>query len=299
MRPEAKKRRAYWVTELEKLSGSFGSDSAKMLSELQAEIARDGLDALLDHLRVCGAMPEQYGHDSSAEKLYSKYTDAVISEALNALGLRSTVITARADAADVQALASNYSLVADAKAFRLSRTAKNQKDFKIQAMDGWRNALDYAVVVCPIYQLPGTTSQIYQQAIARNVCILSYSHLAALVALSREKSPRVGQQGLHRMLQSVSELNPGKNARDYWQGINKALLVSLGKNVALWTEEKKTSLEGLQVVKDEALGYLRYERKRLLGLSHTQALAELLQSVGLDSRIAMIEKIQHSTLLGV
>ena len=33
-----------------------------------------------------------------------------------------------------------YSLVADAKAFRLSRTAKNQKDFKVQAMDGlaWR-----------------------------------------------------------------------------------------------------------------------------------------------------------------
>ena len=95
MRSEAKKRRAYWVTELEKLSGSFGDDSEKMLTELQAEIDRDGKAALMDHLRVCGAMPEQYGHDSSAEKLYSKYTDAVISGALTALVLACHMHKAR------------------------------------------------------------------------------------------------------------------------------------------------------------------------------------------------------------
>jgi HindIII restriction endonuclease len=299
MRPEAKRRRAYWVGELEKLSGSFGDDSERMLTELQVEIDRDGKTALLDHLRVCGAMPEQYGHDSSAEKLYSKYTDAVVSAALNALGLRSSVITARADAADVQARAKNYSLVADAKAFRLSRTAKNQKDFKVQAMDGWRNGLDYAVVVCPIYQLPGSTSQIYQQAIARNVCILSYCHLAVLVGLSVRASERAAESGLLKVLKSVSLLNPSKHAGDYWRGVNAALLSALVKNVDLWTEEKTASLEGLAVVKEEALKFLKFERNRLLGLSHKEALAELLLSVGLDSRIAQIERVQHGSLLGV
>ena len=136
MRPETIKRRAYWVAELAKLSGSFGDDSTKVIEELRTEIAKDGNEALLDHLRLCGAIPEQYGHDSSEEKLYSKYTDALISESLSAIGLRSAVIDARGDSADVQARAVAYSLVADAKAFRLSRTAKNQKDFKIQAMDG-------------------------------------------------------------------------------------------------------------------------------------------------------------------
>ncbi len=72
MKPEARKRRKYWVTELAKLSGSFGDDSNKMIAELRAEISQDGTDALLDHLRLCGAMPEHYGHDSSEEKLYSK-----------------------------------------------------------------------------------------------------------------------------------------------------------------------------------------------------------------------------------
>jgi type II restriction enzyme len=72
-------------------------------------------------------VPEQYGHDSSAEKLYAKYTDAVVSESLRAIGLKSIVLSLRADVADVQARGRTYSLIADAKAFRLSRTAKNQK----------------------------------------------------------------------------------------------------------------------------------------------------------------------------
>jgi type II restriction enzyme len=116
MGPETTSRRAYWVVELTKLSGSFGDDSTKMVEELRAEIAKEGNETLLDHLRLCGAIPEQYGHDSTEEKLYSKYTDALISESFFAIGLRSVVVDARGDSADVQAHAATYSLVADAKA---------------------------------------------------------------------------------------------------------------------------------------------------------------------------------------
>jgi type II restriction enzyme len=91
---------------------------------------------LLDHLRLCGNIPESYAHDSSEEKLYSKYTDCLLSEIFKFIGLRSIILKERSDTADVEAFAKNYSFVADAKSFRLSRTAKNQKDFKIQAMDG-------------------------------------------------------------------------------------------------------------------------------------------------------------------
>jgi len=299
MRAEAKKRRKYWVIELEKLSGSFGNDSARLLEELRAEVKQEGVSALLDHLRVCGALPEQYGHDSSEEKLYSKYTDAVISESLSCLGLRSSIIAARADAADVQARAKNYALVADAKAFRLSRTAKNQKDFKIQAMDGWRGDLDYALVVCPIYQLPGRTSQIYQQAVARNVCILSYSHLAALVALTTSKGTKAAEAGLLKVLKAVATFHPSKSANDYWVGINRTLVAALGASADLWTIEKKASLEGLALVKEESLKYLRSERNRLLGLSHQEALDELLKSTGLTSRIRQVEQVEHGNLLGI
>jgi hypothetical protein len=298
VRIEALNRRAHWIAQLARLSGSFGDDSTRVIQELRAEVEEESVQALLDHLRLCGAVPEQYRHDSSEEKLYSKYTDAVVSESLAAMGLQSALIDARADAADVQARGRHYSLVADAKAFRLSRTAKNQKDFKVQAMDGWRNGLDYAVLVCPIYQVPTRASQIYQQALARNVCILSYSHIAALVALALRKGQEAAEDGLGTVIDTVSILHPSKSAVDYWTGINRSLVESLGQDDDLWAIEKIASVQALDVVKNESLRYLRAERNRLLGLSHQEALAELIRLAGVDSRIGTVERVEHGGLLG-
>ena len=134
---QAIERRKYWISEIVKISGNFGQDYTRVEAELSAEVKAGGVGVILDHLRLCGAIPEAYGHDTSEEKLYSKYTDALLAVTFRALGLKSIVLTERADAADVEVFADGYAFVADAKAFRLTRTAKNQKDFKIQAMDGW------------------------------------------------------------------------------------------------------------------------------------------------------------------
>ena len=50
------------------------------------------------------------------------------------MGLNSIVLKERANVADVECVDKNYSFVSDAKSFRLNRTAKNQKDFKIHAL---------------------------------------------------------------------------------------------------------------------------------------------------------------------
>ena len=63
----------------------------------------------------------------------------------------------------------------------LSRTAKNQKDFKVVALSGWRNDYDYAVLCAPYFQYPSTASQIYAQALTNNVCLLSWEHLIFLI----------------------------------------------------------------------------------------------------------------------
>jgi type II restriction enzyme len=165
-------KRKYWIDEISHLSGNFGVDADKVEQEISDEIKKDGLQSLIGHLRLCGAIPEKYGHDSTEEKLYSKYTDVVIHEAFSAIGFNSIVLKERADAADVECVNNDYSFVADAKAFRLSRTAKNQKDFKVQAMDGWKRGKPYAMIVCPVYQLPSRSSQIYQQAGARSVSLI-------------------------------------------------------------------------------------------------------------------------------
>jgi len=218
------KRRDYWVEEIRKLSGHFGNDTEKLEKELEAEIKKNGVSSLIDHLRLCGNIPESYGHDTSEEKLYSKYTDCLLSLAYTALGLKSLVLKERADAADVEAFAKDYSFVADAKAFRLSRTAKNQKDFKVQAMHGWKRGKPYAMVVCPIYQLPTSSSQIYQQATTQNVCVFTYSHLALLLSYSEVEGQAKAQQLLKNIFETIQALNPSKNATDYWLAINKSIL---------------------------------------------------------------------------
>lgn len=292
-------RRAYWVEEIRKLSGNFGNDSDRLEKELSEEIKKHGIPVLLDHLRLCGDIPESYGHDSSEEKLYSKYTDALLCESFKALGLKSLVLKERADAADVEAFAKKYSFVADAKSFRLSRTAKNQKDFKIQAMDGWKRGKPYAVVVCPIYQLPSRSSQIYQQASSRNVCVFTYSHLAMMIAFSLIEGEAAAEKLLHEVLKVIPALNPSKDANAYWLAVNKTLL-SFSKEIEkLWKIEKQAATESIAAAKEEALTYLANERAKIMQMSHEEALAELVRVHKLESRIEIVKSVADNGILGI
>jgi len=290
-------RRNYWVQEIRNLSGDFGDDSDRLEQELGEEIKKHGKRALVDHLRLCGSIPESYGHDSSEEKLYSKYTDSLLAEAFSAFGLKSLVLKERADSADVETFAKSYSFVADAKCFRLSRTAKNQKDFKVQAMDGWKRGKPYAMVVCPIYQLPKRSSQIYEQASARNVCVFTYSHLAMLVCFSMIEGNTKTEELLYELFKTVSALNPSKNASSYWLAVNKTMLGFSKKVENLWKAEKQATLESIAVAKEEALTYFANEREKIMRLSHEEALKELVRVHKIQRRIEFIKSFTDNGLL--
>ncbi|MCC6125766.1 MAG: HindIII family type II restriction endonuclease [Pirellulales bacterium] len=292
-------RRAFWVEEIRKLSGVFGDDSDRLEKELAAEIKTSGIPAILGHLRLCGDIPESYGHDTSEEKLYSKYTDSILSQAFRAIGLKSSVIKERADAADVEAFGKLYSFVADAKAFRLSRTAKNQKDFKIQAMDGWKRGKTFAMVVCPIYQLPARTSQIYQQASARNVCIFTYSHLALIVSFSQIEGKESSEKLMHEIFKVIPAINPSKEASAYWLAVNKTMLGFSDKIDPLWKEEKQAAIESIAAAKEEALTYLADERAKIMQMSHEEALDELIRVRKLENRIHTIKSLTYNRILDV
>ncbi len=293
---KAIKNRQYWIEEIRKLSGNFGDDSDKLEKELEAEIKKNGISSLIDHLRLCGNIPESYGHDTSEEKLYSKYTDCLLSLAYSSLGLKSLVLKERADAADVEAFAKDYSFVADAKAFRLSRTAKNQKDFKVQAMHGWKRGKPYAMVVCPIYQLPTSSSQIYQQATTQNVCIFTYSHLALLLSYSQVEGQVKAQQLLKKIFETIKALNPSKNATDYWLAVNKIILSFSKKIQPIWDIEKGVATESISIAKEEALTFLAEEREKIMRMSHKEALKELIKVHKIESRIKTINAISDNGL---
>lgn len=291
-----KEKRSYWIDEISALSGHFGGDSEKVEQELSAEINDKGLEALVGHLRLCGAIPEKYGHDSTEEKLYSKYTDVVIHESYKAIGFESVVLKERADVADVECVHDDYSFVADAKAFRLSRTAKNQKDFKVQAMDGWKHGKPYAMVVCPIYQLPSRSSQIYQQAATRSVCILSYSHLSVLARFAEFSQNKAIALTLE-IFKTVESLNPSKNASSYWQAVNRAIIGFDKRLASFWKEEKLASEEVIDISRKEALKYLASERERIMRLSKEDAIKEILRASKIENKIRVIQSVNYNGLL--
>jgi HindIII restriction endonuclease len=272
---------------------------SRLESELQAEIKRDGYGALLDHLRLCGDIPESYGHDSSEEKLYSKYTDALLAETFKSVGLKSIVLKERADAADVEAFANSYNFIADAKSFRLSRTAKNQKDFKIQTMDGWKRGKPYAMVVCPIYQLPTKSSQIYQQASVRNVCIFTYSHLAVIVEFSLIEGGSRAEELIYEIFRVIPAMNPTKDVSAYWLPINKTMLAFSKSIEGLWKNEKQAAVESIKIAKEEALTFLANERASILQMSYDEALAELIKINKIESRIRVIQALSDNGLLNI
>jgi len=289
-------RRYQWTTNIQKNSGNFEFDTNRLEKNLEAEISKLGLSVLIDHLRLCGTIPENFGHDSTEEKLYSKYTDCLLALSYKSLGFKSIVLKERADAADVEAFSNNYSFVADEKSFRLSRTAKNQKDFKIQAMDGWKRGKTYAMVVCPIYQLPNTNSQIYEQATTRNVCIFTYSHLAVILMYSSLQGIIKAQELLEAVFKTVTAFNPSKNATEYWLAINRTILSFSNKIEKLWNKEKMASAESVLIAKEEALAYLAKEREKIMLMSHDEAINELIRVHKIDNRIKTINAVSDNGL---
>jgi len=266
---------------------------------LSNDINEKGTSELVDHLRLCGDIPESYDHDSSEEKLYSKYTDCIVCEAFKSIGMRSLVLSERGDSADVEVFARAYSFVADAKSFRLSRTAKNAKDFKIQAMDNWKRGKPYAMVVCPIYQLPNTSSQIYLHATTRNVCVFSYSHLAVLVLFSKDEGPVRSEEMLAEVFKSVRALNPSKDAAQYWTAVNKTMLSFSPRVAELWDVEKRAAAESVEIAKDDALTFLAREREKIMQMSHQEALLALVRVHKIESRIKTIKSVSDNKILAM
>lgn len=291
--------RSHWIDEISSLGGDFRATTEKIEDEIRREIEDNGAGALLGHLRLCGAIPEGYRPDTSEEKLYSKYTDIVIHEAYKAMGFNSSVLKKRADVADIECTSDNFSFVADAKAFRLSRTARNQKDFKIQAMDSWKHGKPYAMVVCPVYQLPSRTSQIYQQAGTSSVCIATYTHLAVFARYAEVRGKERVKELVHDVFKAVEAMNPSKDATNYWQIVNRRILDFDEIIRTFWQEEKLASVEAIHLSKKEALVFLAVERERIMRLSREQAIEEILKVNRIASKIRAIRSVSDNGLLAL
>ena len=255
---------------------------------LESRFARVSKTKLLKMVLECGVMPEVFNHDSTEEKLWAKYSDILLSKSFEFLGLKSQVLRVRGDSADVFAESAKYKIVGDAKTFRLSRTAKNQKDFKIEALDSWRRTNDYAVLVGPFCQYPNTTSAIYRQAITNNVTLLAYSHVYFML---KHFNSKIDLEPLwnagKKNLSLISDL---KSAKSYWGLIETTLLDLFQKSEKDLTKIKQLDTVTTRQLREEGIRYWENKINEYKRLSKEEAIRRLLKAEKIEAKIEQIRK---------
>ena len=268
---------------------SISKDSTGFES-LESRLSNIGKPELLPMILECGVMPEVFGHDSSEEKLWAKYSDILLAKTLEFLGLKSQVLRVRGDSADVFAESGTYKIVGDAKTFRLSRTAKNQKDFKVEALDSWRRSNDYAVLVGPFGQFPKTSSAIYRQAVTRNVTLLSYSHLYFML---EHHSSRTNIEPLWKagsLIQRQKKSSDLKSAQNYWDSVDTILLDCFGKTRAELDQGKQLDIDVTSRLGNEGIQYWETKIEEYRHLSKEEAIRRLVKAEKIEAKIEQIKK---------
>jgi type II restriction enzyme len=248
---------------------------------------------VLSLIKEIGIIPEDIEHDSSEEKLYAKVSDILFAKALKEMNFEVTVLRERSNCADIiaQSRYHNYSLVGDAKSFRLSRTAKNAKDFKVESMSHWREDNDFSVLVCPYFQYPKNKSQIYRSALNGNVSLFSWEYLYIILSENIQESEEVDLRELWNQSFNIMQQTNMANANNCFiqqQDINIREIIEL-------TEEQFVNhfndIKGSIVYRgNEEIRYYESEISRIQQLNREDAIRELLISMKLDSKIETIRR---------
>ena len=182
-----------------------------------------------------------------------------------------------------------YTLVSDAKCFRLSRTAKNQKDFKIKALDDWRRQDTYALLVAPLPQYPVDRSQIYPQAFSQNVTLLSYFHLQFLIA----DGIRGGLEDLWRLPEYIKKhykVEEQKRGVTYWQAVDAVICRITKRPTGVLKDYRRHEIEKIKEVGQEGISYWRSRIQSLNKLTREQAVKLLIKTQKIKQKIDTIKR---------
>lgn len=259
---------------------------------LEEKINSGGKAEFLGLLREIGTIPERIPHDSTEEKLFSKASDAALSRALRELGLKSAVLRERGDSADVIAESPihGYALVADAKAFRLSRTAKNQKDFKVAALAGWKKGADYAALCAPYFQYPAKASQIYAQSLDCQVALVSWEHLIFLI----ERNVRETEQ---RNFADLWAFPDSHSRRILYSDRKQCLLPPFDRTMAafagldadLFSAALRERVADMARRAESELAFWEGEIRKIESYTREQAIRELIESKKIRQKMSQID----------
>lgn len=279
-----------FTNEILKL-GSLNDSTNCYLTEFVGKINKI---TLMNIVKEIGTIPENIEASSSAEKLFSKASDLILARCFEELGMLSSASKERGNSADIIAKSRHgYTLVADAKTFRLSRTAKNQKDFKIDTLSNWRGVEnDFALLVAPYFQYPNDNSQIYSSALDKQVCLFSWEHILFLLQNNISESDSMNLELIwnapKRIVRDTKIVADKKDC--HLPYINKMLCDRISLPIEKFNEHLKTCKNNIQNRGKIELLYLNDEQNKVRNLTRDEAIKELLKNKKIDGKIVTIEK---------
>lgn len=267
---------------------------------------KDAFDSLEKHLSIvsrqelskniidCGILPETFKTNGSEEKLWAKFSDILLARSLNFLGFQAEVLATRGNSADVLAKSENYTLVGDAKTFRLSRTTVNQKDLKIDALRSWRKENNYALLVMPLMQYPKKNSQIFSQAISNNVTLISYTHLHFLLDFYREESlQNLWETG--EKLKALRAKSEHEKAIIYWSEIDNAICQIVKQPIDELKKYKTLEIQKTKEIGNQGIAYLKKLIDEKIAefdkLTKKEVVKLLINAPQIEAKIKTIEKV--------
>ena len=264
----------------------------EMSKSLERRINAGSKAEFLELLREIGTIPERIDHDSTEEKLFSKASDAALSRALREIGLKSVVLRERGDSADVlaESPAHGYALVADAKAFRLSRTAKDQKDFKIPALSGWKKGADYAVLCAPYFQYPGKNSQIYAQSLDYQVALLSWEHFIFLIENGVKETEELDFSRLWNFPDSYShKILYSDRKQSLLRPFNQEMTAFAGLGTDVFYDALRRRMSEMTLRAEREIAFWKDEIRKIESYSREQAIRELIESKKIRQKASQID----------
>lgn len=279
-------------TELRKLiKDKIDMNFVEASNELQHILFSINTDDTIALITEIGVIPEDIPHDSTEEKIYTKVSDILFAKALKEMNFEVQVLRERSNCADIiaQSKYHGYSLVGDAKAFRLSRTAKNAKDFKVESMVHWRGDNDYSVLTCPYYQYPKNNSQIYKSALDGNIALFSWEYLYVLLSKQIKETRTLNLSNLwdqSAILRQNITIEESTKSFIKQQDGNLLSIINISENDfnQLFAKVKELIVER----GNDEIKYYEGEINRIKLLDRETAIDELIVSLKLDSKIETI-----------
>ena len=271
-------------------------NATKVLTEQITNLSRQNL---INIIKEIGTIPESIEASSTEEKLYSKASDIILSKCFIELGLKSKAVSERGNSADIIAESLHgYTLVADAKTFRLSRTAKNQKDFKIATLSNWRGMEhDFALLVSPYFQYPSTSSQIYSSSLDNKVCLLSWEHILFLLENNITETESLSLEQIWNAptrIERDSKIAYADRQNCLFPYINKIICDRISLPIQNFERSLKSCKAYISERSKFEIQHIDSEINRIKGFSREQAVKELIKSKKLEERISSIKSFIKS-----